>query len=63
MRKKYKRRKSEEKFMNTKNIMIIVGGLIIAVFIFQYFSDYKTCLRNFSDKNKIYQNNLCKDKR
>ena len=63
MRKKYKRRKSEEKFMNTKNIMIIVGGLIIAVFIFQYFSDYKTCLRNFSDKNKIYQNSLCKDKR
>ena len=49
--------------MNTKNVLIIVGGLIIAVFVFQYFSDYKTCLREFSDRNRYAQNDLCKDKR
>ncbi len=52
-----------KKFMNTKNILIIVGGLIVAVFIFQYFSDYKSCLREFSDKNRFQQNALCRDKR
>ena len=35
--------------MKNKNIYIIVGALLLAVFIFQYTTDYKSCMRKFAD--------------
>ena len=46
--------------MKNKNIYIIVGALLLAVFMFQYFTDYKSCMRKFADMDVWTANHECR---